>query len=183
MLAKEYYEFKSGLNQKGIIFSFTGYISEKILFALGEAIRQKMAVEAVGPGLTKKVFSVFVEQVQNIIRYSEDKIAGGDGKSQVLSSGVIIVGEEQGHFFIVCGNMVSTQSMEKLKERLAHLATLDKAQLKAFYKEKLKAPPEDESQGATIGLIEIARRSSEPVEWDFLQTDPSQAFFCLKAYI
>ena len=183
MLAKEYYEFKSGLNLKGIIFSFTGYISEKILFALGEALRQKMAVEEVGPGLTKKVFSVFVEQVQNIIRYSEDKIAGGQDETRVLSSGVITVGNEGEHFFIVCGNVVSTRSMEKLRKRLAHLATLDKGQLKAFYKEKLKEPPEEESQGATIGLIEIARRSSEPVEWDFFQIDQSQAFFCMKAYI
>ena len=183
MLAKEYYEFKNGLNLKGIIFSFTGYISEKILFALGEAVRQKMAAEEAGPVLTKKVFSVFVEQVQNIIRYSEDKIAGGKDARQVLSSGVITVGNEGDHFFIVCGNVVSSSSMEKLKSRLAHLSTLDKAQLKAFYKEKLKSPPEEDSQGATIGLIEIARRSSEPVEWDFHQIDPTQAFFCLKAYI
>ena len=183
MLAQEYYEFKNGLNLKGIIFSFTGYISEKILFALGEAIRQKMVLEEVGPGLTKKVFSVFVEQVQNIIRYSEDRIAGGKGNPQVLSSGVITVGNEGEHFFIVCGNVVSTQSMENLKSRLDHLASLDKSQLRAFYKEKLKQAPEEGSQGATIGLIEIARRSSEPVEWDFHKIDRNQAFFCLKAYI
>jgi len=183
MLAQEYYDFKSGLNDKGIIFSFTGYISEKILFALGEAIRQKMALEDVGPGLTKKVFSVFVEQVQNIIRYSDDRLAGRDDPSMVLSSGVITVGKEEERFFVVCGNVVSNNSMDRLKQRLDYLVGLDKAQLKAYYKEKLKEPPEEESQGATIGLIEIARRASEPVEFDFHHVDRERAFFCLKAYI
>ena len=183
MLAQEYYDFKSGLNQKGIIFSFTGYVSENILFALGEAIKQKMAIEEAGPNVTKKVFSVFVEQVQNIIRYSEERISGGAEPPTVLSSGVITVGAEEGRFFVVCGNVVSTPQKNSLRERLEHLATLDKAALKAFYKEKLKEPPEEDSQGATIGLIEIARRSSEPVEFGFHDINPNQAFFCLKAYI
>ncbi|MFH1138327.1 MAG: SiaB family protein kinase [Pseudomonadota bacterium] len=183
MLAREYFEFKSGLNDRGIIFSFTGYISEKILYALGEAIRSKMALEEAGPNLTKRVFSVFVEQVQNIIRYSEDRITGEDGRVATLSSGVITVGRERDRFFVVCGNVVSVRSMQRLKERLAHLNGLDKTQLKAYYREKLKEPPEQDSQGASLGLIEIARRSSEPVEADFHDIDPDQAFFCLKTYI
>ena len=183
MLARDYYEFKNGLKEKGIIFSFTGYISEKILFALGEAIRHKMAAEEAGPNVTKRVFSIFVEQVQNIIRYSDDRIAAADGQPVVLSSGVITVGRDGQRFFVVCGNTVSRESMEKLRTRLDYLAGLNKEQLKAYYREKLKEPPEPESQGATIGLIEIARRSSEPVEADFHEIDSNRAFFCLKAYI
>jgi hypothetical protein len=66
---------------------------------------------------------------------------------------------------------------------LEHLRSLDRDELKAYYKEKLREPPEEESKGATIGLIEIARRASEPIEFDFLDIDESQAFFCLKAHI
>jgi len=183
MLVQEYYGFQQDLNKKGIVFSFTGYVSEGILFALGEALKKKMALDETNANVTKKVFSVFVEQVQNIIRYSADRLEGDAGKKIELSSGMIAVGREGARFFVVCGNTVSQTDVTTLRERLQTLVTMDKDALKAFYKEKLKEPPEEQSKGASIGLIEIARRASEPIEFDFMDTDPGHAFFCLKAYI
>lgn len=183
MLVQEYYGFQQDLHKKGIVFSFTGYVSEGILFALGEALKQKMALDETDANVTKKVFSVFVEQVQNIIRYSADRLEGEPGGKIELSSGMIAVGREGERFFVVCGNIVSRNDVTMLRERLQMLATMDKDALKAFYKEKLKEPPEAQSKGASIGLIEIARRASEPIEFDFMDIDPIHAFFCLKAYI
>lgn len=183
MLVQEYYGFHQDLNRKGIIFSFTGYVSEGILFALGEALKQKMVLDETDANVTKRVFSVFVEQVQNIIRYSADRMEGEVGKKVELSSGMIAVGRESERFFVVCGNIVRHDDVEMLRERLHMLATMDKDELKAYYKEKLKEPPEEQSKGASIGLIEIARRASVPIEFDFMDIDAGHAFFCLKAYI
>ncbi len=183
MLAEEYYALEKGLSEKGIIFSFTGYISEKVLFALGDALKQKMALIDADRSRTKKVFSVFVEQVQNIIRYSSERISGGKGQELVMSPGVITVGAEGDRFFVVCGNVVDRTRKAILKHKLEHLSSLDKAELKSFYKHQLREPPDGDSQGGSLGLIEIARRSSEPVEYDFLDLDQDRTFFCLKAYI
>ncbi|MBS4096725.1 MAG: SiaB family protein kinase [Sulfuricella sp.] len=183
MLVQEYYGFQQDLNRKGIVFSFTGYVSEGILFALGEALKQKMALDETDANVTRKVFSVFVEQVQNIIRYSVDRVEGELDKKVELSSGMIAVGREEQRFFVVCGNIVSQNDVPMLRERLQKLATMDKDALKAHYKEKLREPSEEQSRGGSIGLIEIARRASEPIEFDFMDIDPGRAFFCLKAYI
>jgi hypothetical protein len=183
MLAEEYLSFNHVLEQKGIIFSFSGYVSEGILFALGDALKQKMAIEETDANITKRVFSVFVEQVQNIIRYSADRLSGDIGRMVELSSGVIAVGQEQGKFFVVCANKVRNDDRSRLQERLEHLKGLDKDEIKAFYKEKLREDPEVESKGASIGLIEIARRASAPIDFDFVQVNDAYSFFCLKAYI
>lgn len=183
MLARDYFGFYGELAEKGIIFSFTGYVSEGILFSLGEALKQKMAIEETDANITKRVFSVFVEQVQNIIRYSADRVSGDLGRRVELSSGMITVGAEAGRFFVVCANVVSRDDVPRLRQRLEQLAGMDRQAIKAFYKEKLKAPPEEDSKGATLGLIEIARRASEPIQFDFCDIDADKAFFCLKAYI
>lgn len=183
MLAEEYYAFKQNLNEKSIIFSFIGYVSESVLVALGDALRQKMALQETDMNTMKRVFSVFVEQVQNIIRYSAERVSGDLGRKVELSSGMITVGAEKGKFFVVCANVVQQDNVQKLKERLEHLKRLDKDEIKAFYKEKLREDPEEDSKGATIGLIEIARRASDPIEFDFMNLDDGHAFFCLKAYI
>ena len=183
MLAEEYLCFKNILEQKGIIFSFSGYVSEGILFALGDALKQKMAIEETDINITRKVFSIFVEQVQNIIRYSAERVSGDIGRPVELSSGIIAVGQEGGKFFVICANKVMLEDESRLKERLTHLQSLDKNEIKAFYKEKLREDPEVASKGASIGLIEIARRASAPIDFDFFQVDGTYSFFCLKAYI
>jgi len=183
MLAKEYYNFKKSLDDKGIMFSFSGFVSDGILFALGESLKQKMTLDATDPNTTKKVFSVFVEQVQNIIRYSADRIEGDMPTKVELGSGTITVGHEKERFFVVCSNIIDNVDIEPLRERLEIVRGLDKEGLKAYYREKLKEPPEEQSKGATIGIIEIAKRASEPIEFDFEPIDDKRTFFCLKAYI
>jgi len=183
MLANDYLRFRDDLAGKGIIFSFTGYVTESILTALGEALRHKMRLDDADPQVTRKVFSVFVEQVQNIIRYSADREEQGAAEPLALSSGMVTVGRDEGRFFVVCGNTVTPADARKLEARLSELARMDRDELRKYYKTKLREPPEEDSKGASIGLIEIARRASEPIEFDFLELDAQRVFFCLKAYI
>ncbi|HSV29983.1 MAG TPA: SiaB family protein kinase [Candidatus Omnitrophota bacterium] len=183
MLAQCYRSFKRNLDEKGIIFSFSGYMSEGILFSLGDAMRQKMVLEDTDLTTIKKVFSVFVEQAQNIIRYSAEKVQSGDAKAVELSSGMVTIGMEGGRFFIVCANTVMADDMPRLRDRLERLRGMDKDEIKAYYKEQLREAPEENSRGATIGLIEIARRASQPIEFDFEAIDAEKSFFVLKVCI
>lgn len=184
MLAKQYRSFKRDLDQRGIIFSFSGYLSEEILYSLGNALRQKMTLEDANVTTVKKVFSVFVEQAQNIIRYSAEKLSSDNGRSSIeLSSGMVTIGTENDRFFIVCANVVLAADEPKLRERLERLRSMDRDAIKAYYKEQLREAPEEQSKGATIGLIEIARRASEPIEFDFDPIDEQKFFFCMKVSI
>ena len=183
-LAKQYRAFKGMLDERGILFSFSGYLSEGILYSLGDTLRQKMTLDDTDLTTIKKVFSVFVEQAQNIIRYSAEKVLGTVGKNVELSSGMVTIGTtENGRFFIVCANTILEEDVPKLKQRLETLQKMDKDEIKAYYKEQLREAPDEKSRGATIGLIEIARRASEPIEFDFDRIDAEKHFFCLKVSI
>lgn len=182
-LAPQYRAFKRMLDERGIIFSFSGYLSEGILYSLGDTLRQKMTLDDTDITTIKKVFSVFIEQAQNIIRYSAEKVLGNVGKSIELSSGMVTIGTEQGRFFIVCANTILEEDVPRLKQRLELLQKMDKDEIKAYYKEQLREAPDENSRGATIGLIEIARRASEPIQFDFERIDAEKFFFCLKVSI
>lgn len=182
-LAQQNREFKRVLDERGILFSFSGYLSEGILYSLGDTLRQKMTLDDTDLTTIKKVFSVFIEQAQNIIRYSAEKVLGNVGKSVELSSGMVNIGTENGRFFIVCANTILEEDVPRLRERLEVLQKMDKDEIKAYYKEQLREAPDEKSRGATIGLIEIARRASEPIEFDFDRIDAEKHFFCLKVSI
>lgn len=183
MLARHYRTFKKLLDDEGIIFSFSGYMSEAILYSLGDALRQKMTLEDTNVTTIKKVFSVFIEQAQNIIRYSADKVVGTDGANIELSSGMVTIGRRDDRFFIVCGNTVRQDDVPRLRQRLELLQKMGPGEIKAYYKEQLREAPDTDSRGATIGLIEIARRASEPIAFDFDPIDDGTSFFCLKVSI
>lgn len=181
MLAAYYLNFKQELDSQGVLLCYSGYVSEKVLFSLGDILRRKM--ESEDTNQAKRLFSVFVEQVQNIIRYSGDRLVSNASSADAISSGLVLVGAEADGYFVVCANVLDAAKVEDLRRRLEGLRGMDKEQLKAHYREKLRAPAEEESQGGSIGLIEIARRSSRPIEFDFMDLKNQTSFFCLKAFI
>ena len=73
--------------------------------------------------------------------------------------------------------------MPRLRERLDHIVGLSADELKKVYRDKLRQPPDEGSLGGSIGLIEIARRSSAPVEYGFQEIGDDRSLFCLKAFI
>ena len=52
-----------------------------------------------------------------------------------------------------------------------------------MYKETLKSETPEGSKGAGVGFIEIARRSSKPIRFDFIDVDDRFSFFALETEI
>ncbi|MBT3764340.1 MAG: hypothetical protein HOB79_12410 [Rhodospirillaceae bacterium] len=48
MLAKETYDFRGYLQEKGIIFCYSGYITEDVLTGIGNAVKTKLEHEKAG---------------------------------------------------------------------------------------------------------------------------------------
>jgi hypothetical protein len=183
MLARSYYQYKQFHDQDGIIFSFSGFISEGILFALGDVLKKQLTSEAADPNKIKRVFSVFVELMQNIIRYSAECIGNIEDVSDKLGWGIVIVGFQDEQFYVSCGNIVSEEKATRLRKHLETLQELGKEELRSYYRGELKEKTENLDKGSNLGLIEIARRSSAQIEFDFLGLDANKVFYCIKSYI
>ncbi len=174
------YNYKQDLEQDGIIFSFSGPMSHEIIEGIGSAIRVKIGEGEDGDRRAAlKVFSIFVEQVENVINYSVEK----DPKDSGMSFGIVVVGKKDGLFFISGGNRIEKERQDVLAEYLTKLAAMDKAELKVYYKERRRAEKSADSKGAGIGFIEMARKSSRPLEFSFQDIDQDYSFFTIKISI
>lgn len=187
MLARSLYDFQTLLRRKGILFCYSGYVTEAVLTGVGEALRRKMAIDEADTKTVRSVFAVFVEQMQNIMRYSAEKVPPGvsdDGTSPIeIRYGVIAIGQTGGGFFVEAGNLVSRTDVERLSAWLDKIRTSDRAALRTLYKEQIKEAKEQAGRGPGLGFIEIARRASQPIEFDFTEVDDRFAFFTVKAVI
>jgi hypothetical protein len=189
MLANNLFELRSQLRDAGVILAYCGYVTEPVLTGVGEALKQKLAIEEMDTRTARSVFAVFVEQMQNIIRYSAEKeppepLAGGPAPPvQELRYGIVTIGRNARGFVVKAGNLVARDDVASLRARLERVQAADRAELKVLYKEQLKAEPEVTSKGAGVGIIEIARRASRPIAFDFVDLDERYAFFALEAEI
>nr|CRH05980.1 conserved protein of unknown function [Candidatus Magnetococcus massalia] len=158
-------------------------MTEAILSGIGQAIKQKLALEDIDGKTVKSVFSVFVEQMQNVIRYSAEQEPEADEKTSVLSYGLLTVGRVDDNYFVTCGNKVRLEDQPRLQEQLSLIQQMDPAGLKALYKQILKGEVPEGSKGAGVGFVDIARKASKPINFDFMKIDEKHVFFTLKADI
>jgi hypothetical protein len=181
------YDFKNELNGRGIFFCFSGPVSQDLLVEIGATLKLKMELEEAHNSIALRVFSMVVEQAQNIIHYSAEKcpkeILAGSEKQEELSIGIIAVGYEGEHYFVLCGNRIYNEQVERLNERLSRLEKMDKEELKKFYKEQRKKGPDDKSKGAGLGFIDMAKKASQPIEFAFRKIDEKFSFFSTKTVI
>lgn len=189
MLARRLMDTRAVLHGQGVIFAYSGYVTEPVLSGVGEALKQKLTIDDADTKTLRSVFAIFVEQMQNIIRYSAEKARSApppipDANALMeISYGILTIGKEGNEYVVCAGNLVARSDVERLRTKLSRIRNMSKEELKALYKEQLRAEPEAGSKGAGLGFMEIARRATKPIEFDFADVDDNHAFFALKASI
>lgn len=175
-------ELKEKLNENKVVLSFTGSFSQRIIEEIGEALKEYLKCKDNSKGTMYKVFSVFIEQTQNVKNYAYSLDKNGE-KDKVLYSSVVLIGEEPDHFFICSGNLINKNHKEKLENKLKIIKNSNKSELKNLYKSILRDEIIKENNSAGLGLYEIAKNSNQKIEYKFTEIDEYYYFFTLTAYI
>ncbi|MFH1135290.1 MAG: SiaB family protein kinase [Pseudomonadota bacterium] len=173
--------FYEELHRDGVMFCFRGPTSQGLLEGIGQTLKRKMELEDVGTPTIQRVFSLFVEQMQNILRYSTEKTSPHADDENATRQGLVIVGRRERKFYVICGNKTQPAQSEKLLERIRYLQQLDKKELNELYRRLRREEPAEDSKGAGLGLIEMFRRASEPLECRVAPIDSETVFFFIKA--
>jgi hypothetical protein len=135
-----------------------------------------MTIDRTEEKISRAVFSAFVEQVQNVIRYSAEtstqassgEVAGEE--ALVLPYGLVAIGEyPDGQHFVTCCNMVLSSDTKKLSEQLESIRGLDRKELGALMRQQLRDGPPEGSKGAGVGFIAIAREANGNWDYDIVE--------------
>jgi hypothetical protein len=158
---RDLFDLRTTLQKQGIIFAFSGYMTEAMLGGVGEAIKQKLTIDDADSKTLRSVFAVFVEQMQNIIRYSAELAAqpsATDSPSLEIRYGILTIAQQGSEYIVQVGNLVAQKDVERLRARLSRIRDSNKEELRALHKEQLRAMPEEGSKGAGLGIGNRAPR-------------------------
>ena len=174
---------KNLIDEEGIIFSYSGTVSQPILSSIAETIESELKNSDVDQKIIQNIFAIFTEQMHNIMSYSKERISKGNNRFE--SPGISVVGfdKERQKYFVESANIMESANKDHLIVLLDKINALNKDQLRAYYRVLRREGSGVHKRGAGLGFLEMAKKSSELLEYNITPLDSGRSFFEIKTFI
>ena len=74
MDAKTLFDMHKLMLGNEVIMTYSGYMSQALLTSIASVLKQQIEQDHLPKKVMRNIFSVFVEQYENVVRYSDDQI-------------------------------------------------------------------------------------------------------------
>ncbi|MBU8892259.1 MAG: SiaB family protein kinase [Bacteroidales bacterium] len=162
-----------------VVVNHKGYISldiiDDILHQLKTFLNNKEKQNKI---IRKRVYSLGVECVDNIIKHSDLN----EQNHQLLESYPprFIVERIAGNYLIHTGNIILNENVELIINKLDGLNNLGENEVNELYKESLSNAEISEKGGAGLGLIVMSRITGHKIKYDFEKINDKFSYFAMQ---
>ncbi len=162
------------IQQSEIEYIYRGRVtSDTVLYTLDLAkYNLEQTIEAVP--LRHRIYFIMGEGLQNITKHQDAPI-----KKDLLDNSLIIISKLGERYKIITANIIRNNNIESLREKLEHINELTLSELRQLAREIRKNTVLDNNSNASIGLVEIAKRSGSKLLYKFKKIDGEYSYFYL----
>ncbi len=155
-----------------------GHISADVGDEVLSIAETKLTEEDIESNLRKRVFSILVELLENVARYSP-------GKEAEIKFGmpVAIVKLVDQTFSITTGNLILNTQVDHLKEKIDIINKYDKKGLREFFIKSLSGQTINTDSTGNMGLIDMARKSGSKLDYQFEIINDLYSYYILTVNI
>lgn len=164
MLIDLFTVFREEADANGIVFYYSGILSQNVITTMSDSLKQKLQIQDEKGARSRKVFSTFIEMVQNAMHYSPD-MPGSDNANK---EGSIIVGKKEDRYFVICANFIQKQHEARIRDKIDPILEMSADEIRQAYRTQLKNDQHSDdtiSKGAGLGFLTLARDSVEPIQY------------------
>lgn len=173
MRSFDLYALRTTFEEQGVMMCFNGPFSHSVIEQLGDAVKKHLQSSDAPRSRVTDVFSVFVEQAQNLKNYTSARLDG---------IGTLAIARDGDRYVVSSGNMIRPEDGSDLRARLDEIVAADADTLKVMYKTRLRQPLE-EGSGAGLGFLTMARKATDPIEYSILDSVGEYDFFTITVTI
>ncbi|MCO4805704.1 MAG: SiaB family protein kinase [Flavobacteriales bacterium] len=163
-----------------VLRSFEGEITESVLTETLRDIESMLEEQEEDFKKSRKVYNILVEALQNLYHHTDAQaqeiLDNGDQKKTAR----FILARKNGEYNILASNYLVLDNVPPLKSKLDKVNSLDKEGLRAHYKEVLNNGQYSVHGGGGLGMIDIARKSGNKLDYDFASINEDYGLFILK---
>jgi hypothetical protein len=162
------------MSENNVYLIWSGHITTDVEKEVLTFTETKLAEEDVELNLRRRVFSILVEILQNVARYST-------GKEPEVQFGmpVAMIRMENEEYSLITGNLIKNEDVEELKNKLDLINKYDKVGLKELFRNSLSGQTIKSESTGNMGLIDMARKSGSKLEYQFEQINDLYSYYTL----
>jgi hypothetical protein len=160
-----------------VILYYKGNVDSDVINHILDSVEEKMVAVNDNPKLRKKVYNVLVESLQNLYHHV-DRVPD-DFEDQVEKYGLLIIRKVEDGYKIITGNFVQKDNIEKLEEKIKRINRSSHEEIKELYKFILNHQRISAKGGGGLGLVDIARKTGNKLDYEFIKYNENYSFFYL----
>lgn len=176
----EIFDLYDSMERKNIMLSFKGDMSTELLTSILQIIENKLDRFGESPKVKKRMFNIMVECLQNL-HHHITRPNPESGKD--IPSVIVMVAKNVTGYSIITGNFMEVEEVGELQSRLEEINSMSKEDIKELYKSVLADGKMSEKGGGGLGMIDIARKSGEKLDFGFIPFGDGQSFFSLNVKV
>ncbi len=169
------YDFYDKMGRSNIMLSFKGEITPELLTSILQITETKLDSIQENAKIKKKIFNVLVECLQNLYHHLDEFPNNKTGRRYAI----FLIGKTDGIYSIITGNYIKNDKLEKFKNYLDKINSLDKDELKDLYKAILNNDQFNEKGGGGLGFIDMVRRTNQKIDYNIVDVDKKHSFISI----
>ncbi len=178
---QEIFDLYDSMERKNIMLSFKGDMSTDLLTSILQLIENKLDRFGESAKVKRRMFNILVECLQNLYHHIEKpKLTGSDHEQPSV---IIMIAKNVTGYSIITGNFMLNNNADDLKRRLEEINSMSTEDIKSLYKSVLADGKLSEKGGGGLGIIDIARKSGEKLEYGFVPFTDGSSFFSLNVKV
>ena len=161
--------------------SFKGSFTSGLITTLLGFCEIRLDNFKVNLGLKKRIYSVLVEILQNLFHHHQQ-----DHELDQLFGehfGLFKWSEDESTFIFTTGNIIHKEKKEAVNQQIDKLNQMTRYEQKEFYKEVLNNQSFSEKGGGGLGLIDMAKKSDEKIQYAYYDLKDDFEFLIIKVFI
>lgn len=162
---------RNGLIEERLMFVFRGEINDSNSISLLSLLEREMENSDYGFRARKRLFMFVLENLQNISRHGE--------RNSYSGMSLVLYSKTDDGYTITTGNVVKDHVAEGLSSRLKQINNLNTEELKELYRQVLSSSELSSKGGAGLGLLEMANKTGNRLDYDFVPTADDHSYFIL----
>jgi hypothetical protein len=154
-----------------LMFAYRGVVTNENSIPLLMLLEKEMESSEFGFVGRKRLFLFVLESLQNVSRHTS-----GD---QHADMSLVVYSKNDKGYTVTTGNVVPADGSNVLKERLDQINSLEANQIREVYRQMLSVAEFSNKGGAGLGLIEMAKKTGNKLDYDFVTLDENYSYFIL----
>lgn len=164
-------KIRDKMMKERLMFVYRGVVTNENSASLLMLLEKEMENSEFGFVGRKRLFMFVLESLQNVSRHSDH--------NQYADMSLVVYSKTGKGYTVTTGNVIESEKIADLKSKLDEINNLESGEIRSVYRQMLSHAEFSSKGGAGLGLIEMAKKTGNKLDYDFIRLDDKFSYFIL----